>query len=420
MAEAYVDVMVELAGETVPAGRLWSHRGRGTESATFRYGEDYLGRRDAYRLDPTLELDGAPQQTPDGHAMFRAFSDCAPDGWGRRLIQRDESRRARRAQSTERSFGEIDYLLGVRDDMRQGALRFWDPNNDQFLAPEDEGVPPLRELPRLLHAADRLERDSATDEDLRALLRGGSSLGGARPKAHVRDRSGRASIAKFPSPSKDSWDVMRWEAVAMRLAEAAGITVASSQLHVIDDKPVLIVDRFDRVGGQRVGYVSALTMLEANDGEQRSYLEIAEVIEMESANAGQDLHELWRRMAFSVLISNTDDHLRNHGFLRTSTSGWSLSPAFDLNPNPSPGPKRLSTAISGTAVDARIDLLMEVAEYFRLNERDAREVLGAVSASVVRWKDVAEAEGLDTHAIEQMQPAFEHDQAAEAQKLRAV
>jgi len=417
MAEPAVEVVAQIGGEDVPAGRLWSHRRRGTESTTFAYDSDYLARPDAYELDPALSLVAGQQQTPAGRAMFGAFSDCAPDRWGRRLIARAERQRVRREGGAERSFGEIDYLLGVRDDLRQGALRFRDPKTGTYLADETAGAPLLIDLPKLLDAADRLERDEAGEEELRTLLRGGSSLGGARPKAHVLDADGNVAIAKLPSPARDEWDVMRWEAVALALARMAGIGVPDSALHLIDERPVLIVDRFDRAGDLRIGYVSAMTMLEAEAGDQGSYLEIADVIERHSPNAGEDLRQLWRRIAFSILISNTDDHLRNHGFLRTNSAGWTLSPAFDLNPDPSPGPKHLSTAVDLDDTTASVDTLMSVAEQFRLDENDARRVLGDVSDATGQWRTAAEEVGLDRAEIERMAPAFEHDQAARAGQI---
>jgi serine/threonine-protein kinase HipA len=417
MAESEVEVVVQIAGEDVLAGRLWSHRRRGSESATFSYATEYLTRRDAYELDPLLTLAAGPQQTPVGRALFGAFSDCAPDRWGRRLIHRAEQQRVRQAGGAERSFGEIDYLLGVRDDLRHGALRFRAPAGAGYLADERTGVPQLVDLPALLDAADRLERNEASDAELQTLLRGGSSLGGARPKAHVLLSGDRVAIAKFPSPASDEWDVIRWEAVALALAREAGISVSPSTLQRVDGKAVLIVDRFDRRNGRRVGYVSAMTMLEAVDGDQGSYLDIADAIERRSARAGEDLRELWRRVAFSILVSNTDDHLRNHGFLRTSTAGWSLSPAFDLNPDPRPGPKHLSTAIDETTTAARLDTLMGVAERFRLAGDEARAVLRDVGEATSRWPTAAREAGLDRAAIEQMAPAFEHEQAGAAREL---
>jgi serine/threonine-protein kinase HipA len=417
MADHQVEVVVQLAGGDVLAGRMWAHRGRGNESATFSYATDYLARRDAYAIDPLLPLAAGQQQTPAGRATFGAFSDSAPDRWGRRLIARAERRRARREDETERSFGEIDYLVGVRDDLRQGALRFRDPETGGYLADERTGIPHLVALPDLLVAAERLERDEADDAEIDALLHGGSSLGGARPKAHVLDGAGRVAIAKFPSPANDDWDVMRWEAVALTLAGRAGIAVPDFALHTIAGKAVLIVDRFDRRGDRRIGYVSAMTMLEATDGDDGSYLDIADVVERESPTAGEDLRQLWRRIAFSILISNTDDHLRNHGFLRTSTAGWSLSPAFDVNPDPRPGAKHLSTAIDYDSTAADIDTAIDVAEYFRLTPDDARAVLREVVDAVDRWRTTARQLGLSGSAIEQMAPAFEHRQAEAARTI---
>jgi serine/threonine-protein kinase HipA len=271
----------------------------------------------------------------------------------------------------------------------------------------------------VLTAAEHLERDQASEAELRRLLRGGGSLGGARPKAHMRDTAGRIGIAKFPSPATDDWDVIRWESVALDLARDAGVVVSDSALHVIDGKPVLIVDRFDRTDGHRLGYVSAMTMLEAGDGADGSYLDIADVIERNSPTASKDLEQLWRRVAFSILIRNTDDHLRNHGFLRTSTAGWSLSPAFDLNPDPRPDANFLSTAIDYGQREALIQTLMGVAEYFRLDEDEARMVLADVANATAQWETAARKAGLDRSALARMAPAFEHAQADAAGKIAA-
>jgi serine/threonine-protein kinase HipA len=416
----HVDVIVQIGGEDVRAGRLWSHRRRGTESATFAYETDYLSRPDAYELDPALQLVEGQQQTPEGRAMFGAFADCAPDRWGRRLILRDEQRRVRETGGTGRTFGEIEYLLGVRDDLRQGALRFRDPETGLYLADERSGVPALVELPRLLSAADHLERDQDDEEDLAVLLHGGSSLGGVRPKAHVREPSASGpAIAKFPRADADDWEVTRWEAVALELAGQAGIWVPESRLVELGGRAALIVRRFDRERNTRIGYVSAMTMLEAKDGDTGSYLDIAGVVETHSPSATEDLRQLWRRIAFSILISNTDDHLRNHGFLRRSTAGWSLSPVFDLNPDPSPGVKHLNTAITFDDTEARLDTLLEVADVFRLSPDDARAALTEVSSATARWRSVAESVGLKKEAIEQMAPAFEHEQAEIAGRMQS-
>ena len=351
------------------------------------------------------------EQTPANRAIFGAFSDCAPDRWGRRLIHRTERQRAASGSEAERSFGEIDYLLGVRDDLRPGALRFRDPETETYLADERAGIPDLLSS----RSCSAPPSGWIATKPTRQLWKD-SCAGAARwvahvPKVHVLDGEGRVAIAKFPSPVNDEWDVMRWEAVALKLAAAAGIRVPRWELHTIDAKPVLVLDRFDRAGDQRIGYASAMTMVEAVDGDQGSYLDIVDVIERHSPSAGEDLRQLWRRVAFSVLISNTDDHLRNHGFLRTSTAGWSLSPAFDLNPDPSPGARELSTLIDYDTAAARIDTLLAVAEYFRLDRERAEAILGAVAAATESWRMAARETGLTKAEIERMESAFEHEQA---------
>lgn len=399
------------------AGRMYSHRRRGSESASFIYDDRYLADPDAYSLDPALPLVTGTLQTPVGRALFGAFADSSPDRWGRTLIQRTERARAKSEATVPRSMSELDLLLGVRDDLRQGALRFRLSDHAPFLATEDSGVPILADLPELLNIAARAERDIADYKDLKRLLRAGSSLGGARPKAHVLDDAGRVAIAKFPSASSDTWNVMAWEKVALDLAQDAGVIVPRSQLLRVGDRHVLIVDRFDRRDRARIGYASAMTMLEASDGDQRSYLEIAGVIEERSPTATADLRQLWRRIAFSILISNTDDHLRNHGFLHERGESWTLSPAFDLNPNPDSGPKELSTAIDFTDTRAEVETLMSVAAYFRLDTSDAIEVLAMVTRAVARWRDVAKSHGLSQQDLDVMEPAFEHAQGTQAHAL---
>ena len=405
MSGLTVEVVVSDAGADVEAGTLFSHRRGRTESATFVYARGYVTRPGAYELDPSLPLGTTPSQTPVGQTIFGAFSDCAPDRWGRTLINRAEARAAREEGRTPRALGDVDYLLGVRDDLRQGALRFR-LDGGPFLAPDDVGVPALTDLPELMDLADAAERDDVSLPDLKRLVRVGSSLGGARPKAHVRHPDGRVAIAKFPSAAYDTWNVMAWEKVALDLAQRAGIAVPASRLLTLAGRHVLVVDRFDRTpAGARVGYVSAMTMLRATDGDQRSYLEIAEAIEERSARAGRDLAELWRRLLFNVLISNTDDHLRNHGFLHAGGTSWSLAPAFDLNPQPDPGPTQLSTFIDSADGSATVALALSVAPMFRLSAAAARRTLGEVVAAVSDWRRVA-GQWLAPREVEQMAPAF--------------
>ncbi|MGZ5305581.1 MAG: type II toxin-antitoxin system HipA family toxin [Actinomycetota bacterium] len=419
MVERAIDVVVSIGREDVFAGRMFSHRSGGRESASFSYEASYLARQDSYAFDPSLPLVQGGLQTPVGLSMFRAFADAAPDRWGRVLITREEGRRAAAEGGTARSLGEIDFLLGVRDDLRQGALRFRDPVTGGFLADDGygSGVPHVTDLASLLHAADHLEADEESEEELRELLRGGSSLGGARPKAHVIDNAGRVAIAKFPSSKYDEWDMAVWEGVALDLAGQARIRVPPSEVIRVADRNVLVVDRFDREGDRRIGYVSAITMLETSDGEQGSYLDIASAIEQRSPQATHDLHELWRRIAFSILISNTDDHLRNHGFLHAGATAWSLSPAFDLNPDPQPGSKHLRTAIDGAETTASVRLLMSVASLFRLSERAAASVLREVLAATARWRAVAGAYDVPETEVDRMAWAFEHAETQVAQDI---
>ena len=401
-----VRVYVSLDGRDVLAGTLYSHRRRATESATFTYASEYLATRGAYLLDPELPLHSGAHQTRVGRPLFGALTDCAPDRWGRTLITRREAALARDEQRAARALGETDFLLGVRDDLRQGALRFRS-GVGPFLAAGDASVPALTDLPELLDLAARAESDTADLPDLQRLFRVGSSLGGARPKAHVRHPDGRIAIAKFPSANHDTWNVMAWETVALDLAARAGIDVPVSRLLSLAGRNVLVVDRFDRTAaGERIGYVSARTMLEASDGEQHSYLEIADVVERTSARATDELLQLWRRIVFSVLISNTDDHLRNHGFLHVHDDVWRLAPAFDLNPDPTPGPTFLSTAIDGSDDAASISAALKVAEFFRLDHDQARATLREVASAVSEWRTIAGQKELTPAEITAMEPAF--------------
>lgn len=415
MAESgHVEVFVQLAGKDVAAGDLWMHRAGRSESATFAYRTSYLSLPGAYELDPELPLHAGQFQTPVGRSMFGAFSDTAPDRWGRRLIQRAEALAAREEQRTPRTFAERDYLLGARDDMRQGALRYRHPGDDRFVATEEAGVPALLVLGALLNAADALERDDPTSQQLRLLLRGGSSLGGARPKAHVIGTDGHPCIAKFPSPKNDDWDINRWEAVALTLARRAGIVTADHELHRVDGKPVTVVRRFDRLpSGHRVGFISAMTLLSARDGQTYDYLDIAEQLEEDSERPTENLRELWTRCAYGRLISNTDDHLRNHGFLR-GQAGWRLSPAFDINPNPYR--EAFATSFGGDDTGS-LAPLVESAEFFRLDTDAVAGTLARLIAVIDEWEAVALRLGLSSAATAQMAPAFESSAREEARDL---
>jgi serine/threonine-protein kinase HipA len=405
-----VHVWLAVGADNVKVGQLYGHRRRGTESATFQYEPSYLARPGAYAVDPALPLASGAFQTPVGLGLFNSFRDLSPDRWGRRLRDRQERLRAEEMGQVPRQLTELDYLLGTRDDLRQGALRFRTQEVGPFLEIPDRGVPALTDLGDLLAVAARVENDDAGADEIRRMVQAGSSLGGARPKTHVRDRDGSLAIAKFPSPRTDTWEVMAWEYVLIELARQAGIRVPAARLETIGNQYVLIVKRFDRepITQHRVGYASALTLVEALDGEQRSYLDIAETIEEVSPRATEDLQELWRRIVFSVLTSNTDDHLRNHGFLQVGSGQWELSPVFDLNPNPAAGTKYLSTAINEVETRASLDLVLSVADLFRLDPDEAQRQVATVRTAVSAWARVAAAVGLDRTEISKMRPAFDH------------
>ncbi len=277
-----------------------------------------------------------------------------------------------------------------------------------FLANSDRPIPPLVRLGTLLSAATRVIDDKESDNDLRLLLAPGASLGGARPKASVVDRNDHLLIAKFPSPN-DDWPVPRWEATAMALARAAGIRVPPSELHEVNGRPVFVMRRFDRdEAKQRLPFISAMTALGASDGDIRSYIELLDLLRQDGVAPDQDAAELWRRMVFNVLISNTDDHLRNHGYLR-EPGGWRLAPAYDLNPMPvDVKPRHHALTLDETDDASSIDTVVSVAEYFGLKLPQAKQIVAEVAAAVLDWRGVAAANGLTVAQIDRMASAFEH------------
>ena len=379
-------VYVDLAGEPILAGRLWAHRHGERETASFEYDTGWLDRS-LFALDPALFLGPGAQYTP--RSLFGAIGDSAPNRWGRMLLQRRERLRAKTEGRARRQLLEIDYLLGHADLTRQGALRFRGEPDGPFLA-EDAQIPPLVDLARLLQSAERVLQDDETDEDLRLLLEPGASLQGSRPKASVLGKSDELMIAKFNKPD-DTYNVGRWQALAMSLAQAAGVRTATWRTEEIKGRTVFLMKRFDRSGPVRTPFISAMSMLEAVDGERRSYIEIADVIRRHSASASEDLRELWRRMVFTVLVSNTDDHLRNHGFLYAGSQGWRLSPAYDINPMDSDeGARVLSTAlVDSEDRSASIGLAFEAASHFGIAADEAREIAHHVAIAVSGWRDVA-------------------------------
>ena len=403
-------VYVDLDGSPVLVGRLWSRMRKGRDSATFEYDDSWLAHPARFSLEPALQLGPGPFVTTINKPLFGAIGDSAPDRWGRVLMRRAERRRAEKLSETPRTLREIDYLLMVNDEARQGALRFTNEPDGVFLASNEiTAIPPLVDLPRLLSAAEHISSDTDSDEDLRLLLAPGSSLGGARPKASIRDRDGHLAIAKF-SHRDDEIDAVRWEATSLSLAEKAGISVPQWRLETVSDKPILILRRFDRQEGFRIPFLSALSMLDASDNESRCYLEFVDALRQYGASPKVDMHQLWRRIVFNILISNTDDHLRNHGFLYDGQDGWRLAPAYDLNPMPVDiKPRILSTAINLDDGLASLRLAFQVKDYFDLSDHQAREIAFEVGQAVAGWREEASRIGLTGVQINRMASAFEHE-----------
>lgn len=398
------------------------------ENAAFEYSAGWLGDPARFALGPTLPLQAGPQfhrKAQDGSLFHAAIADTEPDGWARRVIMRDYIKRRqqlrREGKQDEAPLNALDSLRAVDDVSRVGALRFRDEDG-MFQRAQEEGrrtTPPLIELGHLLSASRAVEANKETAEDL-AYLRGrGTSLGGMRPKCTVIDDDGALSIGKFPS-IRDERPVTKGEVLALTLARIAGIDAAASRIVESDGLPVALIRRFDRQeNGQRIMYVSAATMLgvEVTQPEEHFYTEIVDAIRVHGADAPADIEELWRRIAFSILITNVDDHLRNHGFLHVDRESWRLSPAFDINPSPE-RVRELKTWISEDAgPDMTIDALMSVIAYFRITDARAREILSDVAHAVDGWRTTGRSIGMTDEELEPFIDAFEHDERDAARKL---
>jgi len=410
MSDRAAYVYLDLDGAPVLVGTLYARLRKNRENATFTYDASWLSHPSRFALEPALALHDLAHHTHTGQAMFGAFGDSAPDRWGRMLMRRAERQRAKAENRPPRPLNEIDCLLGVNDETRQGALRFSEQPGGPFLAITGDGprVPPLVELPALLAASDRIAADEDDDNDLRLLLAPGSSLGGARPKASVRDHDHRLLIAKFPHPS-DEINQPAWEALALSLASSAGINALKGRLETFAGRSVLLLSRFDRVATRRIPFLSTMGLLGASDNESHSYLEIADALRQCSAAPREDLVELWRRVVFSILISNVDDHLRNHGLLWEGPAGWRLAPAYDLNPTPTDiRPRVLSLAVDDQDQTASLELAFQVAAYFGIDEKMARLIANEAGQAVASWRNAARRLGIRETEIDRMASAFEH------------
>lgn len=420
-------IAVHLGEEARSLGVLRYDQQGARGSASFEYDVDWLAAANRFAIEPGLPLVGGPQfhqKSRDGSVFHAAIADTEPDGWGKRVIQRDHAKRrqhARRAGKAveTRPLNSMDYLLAVDDGSRVGALRLQDENGryQRTVDDSDRTTPPLIELAHLLAASRAVETNTETAADL-AYLRGrGTSLGGLRPKCTIVDEDGWLAIGKFPSVA-DERPVTKGEVLALRLARKAGIDAAEARLVDSDGAPVALIRRFDRTGnGGRIMYVSAATMLGAEPGDpgEHSYTEVVDALRQHGSQPAADIEQLWRRIAFSILITNVDDHLLNHGFLHVDRGQWRLAPAFDVNPFPE-RLRELKTWISEDAgPEATIEALMSVTAYFRILPSRAKTILAEVEEAVATWRDEGRALGMTAADLESFSDAFEHDERQAAQ-----
>jgi serine/threonine-protein kinase HipA len=414
--------------EPFPAGTLHYEAVGARERSAFAYEDAWLHSANRFALEPGLPLVPGPQfqrHIQNGSVFHGAIADTEPDGWARRVILRDYAKRrqaARRGGQAQEpvQLRAIDFLLAVDDASRVGALRFQDEAGVFCRAAEPgrRTAPPLIELKQLLSATHAVETDTETAADL-AYLRGrGTSLGGMRPKCTVADVDGRLAVGKFPSV-QDERAVTKGEVLAMQLAKASGLQVAEARLVDGDGVPVALIRRFDRTkAGQRIPYISAATLLGTDPAAAREhfYTEIVDALRIHGADAQADIEELWRRIAFSVLITNVDDHLRNHGFLHAGRGQWRLAPAFDLNPFPDRVRELKTWPSEDTGPEATVDALLSVIAYFRIPWARANQILRRIEGAVSKWHQTGLALGMTKRELAQFADAFEHPEREAARR----
>lgn len=391
-------------------GILSAQQAKGKKTFSFKYDNEWLKSEQKFILDPDIQLYGGPQY-PNQKENFGIFLDSMPDTWGRTLMKRREAQLARENNEKPKTLYDIDFLLGVYDESRMGALRFkTNPEGDFLDNNRTASTPPWSSIRELQNAAAIFENDDDSDDVkkwLSVLMAPGSSLGGARPKANVLDADKSLWIAKFPSKT-DTTDKAAWEFLAYQLAINAGVEMAPCRIEkIMGNYHTFFTKRFDRENGERIHFASSMTMTRNNEDTIRdnpaSYLDIAEFISNYGANIEANLHQLWRRIIFNIAISNTDDHLRNHGFILTK-EGWILSPAYDLNP--SIDKDGLALNIDTDNNDLDFELAKSVGEYFRLNKQQMETIIQEVLQVISNWKTIAKEIGISRSEQELMIKAF--------------
>jgi serine/threonine-protein kinase HipA len=388
-------------GGSAFVGRLSKTASRTGETNSFEYASGWLasaGPMVGFPLDHELHFGAGQQYARAGaNQLSGAFQDCSPDRWGKRLMDRREAIEAREEGRKARNLRAWDYLVGVNDESRIGALRLVDPESARYVDDRTLSAPPITELCQLEGVAAQVERGDADLSDemvrwIKQIVAPGASLGGARPKASFRDEAGQLWLAKFPS-NDDRFDVGLWEFLTYQLSLDAGIDMPEARLMQFSDRGhTYTVQRFDRTPSSRRMFSSAMTQLDATESEGHSYLDLVQVIETcgTSTQIARDLEQLFRRVLFNILIGNRDDPLRNHGFMRAG-DGWQLSPAFDVNPNPDKDHHVLAIDDRDPSPDS--SLLLATADYYRLSRKAVGAVAEKVRAAVRGWETRARALG---------------------------
>ncbi len=404
-----LEVHIDWKGQTQLVGRL--HAAERGPSVSFEYALEWLQRADAFAIDPTsLPLQRGAHH---GRRLFGAILDCGPDRWGRILIERA----VRKKVLAQKPYRDIDYVLALDDAPRVGALRFRFDANSPFLAPTSGKLPPLVRLNALLLATDAIHSETETAQDLRFLLSAGSPLGGARPKAAVSLADERLAIAKFPKPD-DTRDIAAGEVLALTLAAQAGIQVVEHRLVPVGKQSAAIITRFDRSSKNRIPFISGLSLLGLPQGDPAAYTLLADGIRQFGNDVPGDLRELWRRLVFSFLASNYDDHLRNHGFLMREPGRWTLSPAYDINPVPEVDRARMSkTSITEDQEEPSIAGALAAAGRFGLKAAESKQILREVFTAVSDWRKTGRQLHLNASTHDAYASAFENPLMDEARRL---
>lgn len=422
-AKTTLDVCIGSA--EFPVGSLTYVADGARSYSSFAYKEEWIKNPHRFNISPDLQLLAGQHQvrkapTKTDSTFHFAFADTEPDAWGQRVIARAHAK-ARQQNPKLAALTELDYLCAVDDLSRVGALRLRD-HKGNYLRTAPSGMraaPPLIELERVMEACRAVERSKESSEDLKYLLGNGTSLGGMRPKSTVLDTDGTLALGKFPSV-EDTRSITRGEVLALNLAQNAKIDTARSRIEIIADKPVAIVTRFDRTAtNARIPYLSAASMLQPSRGEERTYTEIVDVMNRVCLDAKSDARQLWRRLVFNHLITNTDDHLHNLGFLHVGNDKWALSPAFDLNPFPDKLRESKTWLSEDTGPIDSIGQLLGKAAYFYLERSQAIAILAEVHAAVADWRRVALSKevGLARKELADLAPAFEHAEMSAAATL---